>query len=142
MQGQNEKKKTSSVVTLGKKTSFDGVIKFNDTLRVQGKFHGTIDAGGSLIVDKEAEVKADLIKVNSIIVYGTVYGNINAVDKIDMKSGAKVHGDLISSRLRIADGVIFEGKCNMTGIDKEIDIFSRPTEEIKAELLRQDKSLV
>ena len=139
---QNEKKKDSSIVTLGKKTSFEGVIKFNETLRVQGKFQGTIDASGSLIVDKEAEVRADLIKVNSIIVYGTVIGNINALDKIDMKSGAKVHGDLSSSRLRIADGVLFEGKCNMTGTDEEIDIFSRPTEEIKEELLRQDKSQV
>ena len=142
MPGQNEKKKESSVVILGKKTSFDGVIKFNDTLHIQGKFKGIIDTCGFLIVDKEAEVKADMIKVNSIIIYGTVIGNITAVDKIDIKSGAKVNGDLSSSKLRIADGVLFEGKCNMTGTDKEVDIFSRPTDEIKAELLRQDKSKV
>ena len=142
MPGQNEKKKNSSIVTLGKKTSLDGIIKFNETLRVQGKFKGKIDASGSLIVDKEAEVKADMININSIIVYGSVIGNINAIDKIDLKSGAKVQGDLSSARLRIADGVLFEGKCNMTGSDKEIEIFSRPTEEIKAELLRQDTSRV
>ena len=140
MPGYNEKKRDAAVVTLGKKTSFDGIIKFSETLRVQGKFKGTIDATGSLIVDKDAIIDADNIKVNSLTVYGTVIGNVFANDKIDMKSGAKVQGDVSSTRLRIADGVLFEGKCNMTGQDKEVEIFSRPIEEIKAELLRSDKT--
>jgi cytoskeletal protein CcmA (bactofilin family) len=47
-----------------------------------------------------------------------------------------VQGDVIAARLRIADGVLFEGQCSMTSVDKEVEIFSRPIEEIKAELLR------
>jgi cytoskeletal protein CcmA (bactofilin family) len=69
-------------------------------------------------------------------VYGTVIGDIHAVDKVDMMSGAKVQGDVIAARLRIADGVLFERQCSMTSVDKEVEIFSRPIEEIKAELLR------
>jgi cytoskeletal protein CcmA (bactofilin family) len=103
---------------------------------VQGKFKGTIDAAGALIVDKDAVVDADRIMVSSLTVYGTVIGNIHAVDKVDMMSGAKVQGDVIAARLRIADGVLFEGQCSMTSVDKEVEIFSRPIEEIKAELLR------
>jgi cytoskeletal protein CcmA (bactofilin family) len=53
-----------------------------------------------------------------------------------MLTGAEVRGDLIAARLRIADGVLFEGQCGMTGVEKEVEIFSRPTEEIKAELQR------
>jgi cytoskeletal protein CcmA (bactofilin family) len=53
-----------------------------------------------------------------------------------MMSGAKVQGDVTAARLRIADGVLFEGQCSMTTVDKEVEIFSRPAEEIKAELLR------
>jgi cytoskeletal protein CcmA (bactofilin family) len=56
------------------------------------------------------------------------------VDKVDMLSGAEVHGDVTAARLRIADGVLFDGQCSMTAVDKEVEIFSRPTEEIKAEL--------
>jgi cytoskeletal protein CcmA (bactofilin family) len=47
-----------------------------------------------------------------------------------------VKGDLSAARLRIADGVLFEGQCSMAGLDKDVEIFSRPTEEIKAELQR------
>ena len=133
---QETKSKKPSVVTFGKQTSFNGVLKFQETLLVQGQFKGTIEASGALIVDRDAVVDADKINVSSLTVYGTVIGEVHALDKVDMMSGAKVDGDVTAARLRIADGVLFTGQCNMTGIDKEIEIFSRPVEEIKAELMR------
>jgi len=132
----DSKKKETPVVIFGKQTNFNGRLKFHETLMVRGKFKGTIDAEGALIVDKDALVDADRIMVSSLTVYGTVIGNIHAVDKVDMMSGAKVQGDVVAARLRIADGVLFEGQCSMTSVDKEVEIFSRPVEEIKAELLR------
>ncbi|MCL2128480.1 MAG: polymer-forming cytoskeletal protein [Treponema sp.] len=136
MPRQDEKKKDSPVVILGRETSFNGLLKFQETLRVQGKFKGTIEASGALIVDKDAVVDADSITVSSLTVYGTVLGNVYAIDKVDMMNGAKVQGDVTAARLRIADGVLFEGQCSMTGVDKEVEIFSRPAGEIKAELQR------
>jgi len=133
---QESKKKEASIVTFGKQTSFTGHLKFQETLMVQGKFKGTIDALGALIVDRDAVVEADRITVSSLTVYGTVIGNVHAIDKVDMMSGAKMQGDVTAARLRIADGVLFEGQCSMTSVDKEVEIFSRPVEEIKAELMR------
>ena len=129
------KRKDSSVVTLGRETNFNGKIKFTETLRIQGQFKGTIDSGGDLIVDKDAVVEADHINVDSLTVYGDVTGDVRAVDKVDMMTGAKVRGDITAARLRLADGVLFEGQCSMTGVDEEVEIFSRPIEDIKAELL-------
>jgi cytoskeletal protein CcmA (bactofilin family) len=133
---EGKKKDSQTVVILGSTTSFSGFLRFKETLRIQGRFKGTIDATGALIVDKGAVVEADRISVSSLTVYGTVVGAVHAVDKIDMFQGAEVRGDLSAARLRIADGVLFEGQCSMTGIEKEVEIFSRPTEEIKAELRR------
>ena len=121
-------------VIFGSGTNFNGVLHFSETLCIQGKFTGTIDAQGALIVDRGAVVEADRIAVNSLTVYGTVVGAINATDKIDMMSGARVQGDVVAARLRIADEVLFEGRCTMLQAEDEVDIFSRSTEEIKAEL--------
>ena len=131
-----KKKSASKVVVFGSSTSFNGTLRFKETLCIQGRFKGSIDANGALIVDKGAVVEADNISVSSLVVYGTVVGAVQAVDKIDMFPGAEVRGNLTAARLRIADGVLFEGQCNMTGINKDVEIFSRPTEEIKAELQR------
>jgi len=135
---EGKKKDKTEVVVLGKSTSFTGLLKFATTLRIQGNFRGTIDASGDLIVDKEAVVDADHITVSSLTVYGHISGTVHAQDKVDMMSGAKVQGDVSASRLRIADGVLFEGKCKMTNVEKDVEIFHRPTEEIKAELLRSN----
>ncbi|GHV61623.1 cell division protein [Spirochaetia bacterium] len=131
---EGKRKDAAAEVVLGQTTSFYGLLRFRETLRIQGKFKGTIEATGALIVDRGAEVYADRIQVSSLIVYGTVVGAVHAVDKVDMLSGAEVHGDVTAARLRIADGVLFDGQCSMTAVDREVEIFSRPTEEIKAEL--------
>jgi len=135
---EGRKKDKAETVILGKTTNFTGILKFATKLRIQGIFKGTIDASGDLIVDKEAVVDADHITVNSLTVYGNVSGTVHAMDKVDMMSGAKVQGDVSAARLRIADGVLFEGKCKMTNVEKDIEIFHRPTEEIKAELQRSN----
>jgi cytoskeletal protein CcmA (bactofilin family) len=133
---KKDKTDNSEIVVLGKTTSFTGILKFETTVRIQGSFKGTIEASGALIVDKDATVEADHITVSSLTVYGSISGTVHAVDKVDMMSGAKVHGDVSASRLRIADGVLFEGKCKMTSVEKDVEIFQRPIEEIKTDLQR------
>jgi len=132
------KRDKNEIVVLGKTTSFTGILKFETTLRIQGVFRGTIEAAGDLIVDKDAIVEADHVTVSSLTVFGSISGTVHAHNKVDMMTGAKVHGDVTAARLRIADGVLFEGKCKMTNIDKDIEIFHRPTEEIKADLQRSN----
>jgi len=135
---EGKRREKAGIVVLGKTTSFTGVLKFSTTLKIQGNFHGTIDAKGDLIVDKEAVVEADRITVSSLTVLGSISGTVDAHDKVDMMSGAKVHGDVNARRLRIADGVLFEGKCKMTNLEKDVEIFHRPVEEIKADLQRNN----
>ena len=129
-------KKGSRVIIFGNTVSMEGFLKFKETLCIQGKFKGTIEATGALIVDKGALVETDHISVSSLTVHGSVSGQVRAVDKIDMLGGSQVRGDVSSARLRIADGVLFEGQCSMTGTEREVEIFSRPTEEIRADLKR------
>jgi len=135
---EGRKRNKSGVVILGRATSFTGFLKFETTLRIQGVFRGTIDATGDLIVDKDAVVDADHITVSSLTVFGNISGTVHAQDKVDMMSGAVVKGDVSAAKLRIADGVLFEGKCKMTNVEKDIEIFHRPTEEIKADLQRSN----
>jgi cytoskeletal protein CcmA (bactofilin family) len=124
------------ITTFGKETRYSGYLRFKDTLCIKGVFKGTIEGQGSLIVDKGALVEVDHLSVVSLTVEGTVRGAIMAVDKVDMLPGSIVQGDVTANRLRIADGVVFEGRCSMTDKEDYIEIFSRPTEEIKAELRR------
>ncbi|MDR2149450.1 MAG: polymer-forming cytoskeletal protein [Spirochaetaceae bacterium] len=138
---EEKKKSNSPVVVLSDTTKFEGFLRFKETLCIQGQFKGTIEADGALIIDKGAIIEANQIKVTSLTVYGIVVSPVEAVDKIDLLPGATVKGDLTAARLRIADGVLFEGQCNMTGTDRSVEIFSRSTQEIKAELQNNNEQL-
>jgi cytoskeletal protein CcmA (bactofilin family) len=112
--------------TLGKETSFSGTLKFKDSLRIKGKFEGEIDSLGRLVIDADAVVNARRIRASSVVVGGVVHGDIEAVDRLEMLPSAKVYGNVRTSRLRIADGVVFEGKCEMIRDPVSFDPFAEP----------------
>ena len=118
------------VTTLGRETVFNGVMNFKESLKIDGKFDGKIDSVGFLYIEDGAEVVAD-IKAKSIVVGGVVRGNIIATDSLEMLDSGRVYGNVRTSRLRIADGVVFEGKCEMIKDPNLVDIFSADGEKIK-----------
>lgn len=99
--------------TLGSETGFSGTLRFKDSLKIKGIFDGEIEATGRLYIDSEAVVNARRIVATSVVIGGTVRGDIEAPDRVEMLPSAKVYGNVRTARLRIADGVIFEGSCQM-----------------------------
>ena len=118
---------------LGKDASLDGTLRFSKSLRICGRFQGIIDSTGFLNVAAGAEVKAD-IKAYAAVISGKVVGNIEVEDRLEMTSGSYVCGDVKAAKLKIADGVFFEGKCSMIRAGQDIDVFSSNREELKKSL--------
>jgi cytoskeletal protein CcmA (bactofilin family) len=96
----------------GKDTEFYGDLTFEKSLQINGYFEGEIASGDFLVIGEKATVKAN-IKANTVIIKGTVHGNIEAKDRIEIQSDGKLFGNIRTSKLIIADGVVFEGKCEM-----------------------------
>ena len=96
----------------GKDTEFYGDLTFEKSLQINGYFEGEIGFGDFLVIGEKATVKAN-IKANTVIIKGTVYGNIEAKERIEIQSDGKLFGNIKTSKLIIADGVVFEGKCEM-----------------------------
>lgn len=116
--------------TLGKETDFDGTMRFRDSLKIDGTFSGEIVSGGFLYIEQGATITAN-IRVGSIVVGGTVKGNIEATEKLEMLSTGKVYGNIRTAKLKIADGVVFEGKCEMIKNPQAINVFAGPVDQLK-----------
>ncbi|MDA3811919.1 MAG: polymer-forming cytoskeletal protein [Spirochaetaceae bacterium] len=115
---------------LGNETSFKGTMKFKDSLKIDGFFEGNIESSGSLYVEKDAEVRAQ-IKVGTIIIGGKVIGNIEASEKIEMRDSGKIFGNIKTPILKVAEGVEFEGECDMIKNPEDLDIFSATVSQLK-----------
>ncbi|MCE0483698.1 MAG: polymer-forming cytoskeletal protein [Methylacidiphilales bacterium] len=105
---------------------FKGALAFSGELQLHGRVEGTIESeGGALTVGEEAMIKAE-IKVNDVLIYGKVQGNIYATGRIELRGKAEVYGDLHSNRLAMDDGVIFVGRSNsLSGKNQPSSDFSK-----------------
>ncbi|MBN1497770.1 MAG: polymer-forming cytoskeletal protein [Spirochaetes bacterium] len=95
-----------------KDTEFFGDLSFKKSLQINGYFEGEIVSGGFLVVGEGAVVKAN-IRAKSVILMGTVHGNIEATQRLEIHSTGKLYGNIRTAKLQIADGVVFEGACEM-----------------------------
>ncbi|MFP4619151.1 MAG: polymer-forming cytoskeletal protein [Spirochaetaceae bacterium] len=116
--------------TLGRATKLSGKLTYTESLRINGIFEGEIVSEGSLYIAEGAKVKAD-ITAETVILGGTVYGDVVASGKIELLSTCRLFGDIKAPCVRIADGVVFKGKCEMIKDPDTIDIFAAPIETLK-----------
>ncbi|MBN2434342.1 MAG: polymer-forming cytoskeletal protein [Spirochaetes bacterium] len=103
----------------GADTEFYGDLNYKQSLQVNGYFEGEIVSDGFLVIGKGAMVKAN-VKAKSVIVSGEIHGNIEATDNIEIHENGKLYGNIRTTKLKIADGVVFEGNCEMIKPDGEI----------------------
>jgi len=95
-------------------SEFKGELTFEDTLRIDGKFEGTIRDGRLLIIGESADVNAE-IHVSAISVRGRLRGSVHAKERIELHAGARCQCDLDTRVLVVEEGAMFEGGCSMSG---------------------------
>jgi len=95
---------------LGKGSEFEGKLKFEGTVRVDGRFKGEVQSKGTLIIGEEAVLEGD-VDVDSAIVGGKVEGNITAKTRLELHVPAIVNGNITAPVLTIQEGVSFNGNC-------------------------------
>jgi len=100
---------------LGRGSEFEGKLTFEGTVRIDGKFTGTIVSGDVLVVGEGAKISAE-IACGTIIVHGEVAGNIRAKNAVELHHPAKMRGNIESPSLMVEKGVIFEGQSKMENL--------------------------
>ena len=100
---------------IGQGVAIEGTIKSTQDLRIDGKVTGTIEVSHhSLIVGASAQIDGNLV-AKSMIVSGTVRGDLTATERIDVQETASVQGNLVAPRLVVAAGAYILGKVDVPG---------------------------
>ena len=102
---------------LGRGSEFEGKLTFEGTVRIDGKFTGTIITNDVLVVGEGAKIAAE-ITCGTIIIHGEVSGNIKAKTLVELHHPARMRGNVETPILMVEKGVIFEGQTKMEGVDK------------------------
>ncbi|MEI7706559.1 MAG: polymer-forming cytoskeletal protein [Deltaproteobacteria bacterium] len=97
---------------LGRGSEFDGKLSFEGTVRIDGRFTGTVVTTDTLVVGEGAHVNAE-ITCGTLIVHGTVSGNVKASVVVELHPPARVSGSIETVALIVQKGVSFNGQCKM-----------------------------
>ncbi|MEO7143416.1 MAG: polymer-forming cytoskeletal protein, partial [Bryobacteraceae bacterium] len=98
---------------LGKSVMVKGQIISREDLTIDGEVEGTVELQEHrLTVGPNGKVSAS-IKAREIVVLGTIHGNVEATDKIDIRKDAKLVGDIKTVRIVIEDGAYFKGSIDI-----------------------------
>ena len=96
-------------------SEIEGKYTFTGTVMVNGKFQGEVQTSDTLIIGEKGVVNAN-VRAGTLIVSGELVGNVVAGDRVELKGGARVFGDLEAPIVVVEEGVLFEGHCRMTSV--------------------------
>jgi cytoskeletal protein CcmA (bactofilin family) len=102
------------VMDLGKSVVIKGELSASEDLTVYGQMEGSIKLPDhTLTIGPHANIKAG-IAARVVVIMGAVAGNVTAREKVEIKATGSVTGDIVSSRLVVADGGYLRGKVEMS----------------------------
>jgi cytoskeletal protein CcmA (bactofilin family) len=108
-----EPENRGGAATIGKAVKVIGQIFSREDLYVDGDVEGTIEAlEHKLTVGPNGTVQAT-VKAREVVALGSIKGNVEATDKIEIRKDAKLTGDIRTARIIIEDGAYFKGSIDI-----------------------------
>ena len=98
-----------------------GKLLLHGAAEIDGHVSGDILCEGRLTIGEGAEVRAN-IAAQAVVIRGHVEGDVAAKEKIELEGPARLFGNVAAPRFVVAEGVIFDGDCAMTGAKKRPEI--------------------
>lgn len=117
-----------AVTILTSNCRFNGKLYCKGASRIGGKIEGQVISEGLLIIEEEAEVKANII-VDEVIVQGQISGTLQAHKRVELRETSRFHGEIVSPALVIHEGAQFDGRAAMSNDTVDLE----PTNDSTAE---------
>ena len=101
------------MVNIGKSVVIKGELNGSEDLTIEGQVEGKIELKDHVLtIGPNGKIKAQVF-AKAVIVLGEVNGNVTATEKVDIRDGGSVDGDIVSPRVAIAEGAHFRGSVDM-----------------------------
>ena len=100
------------IAFVGEEVTFKGTIRYQGTVRVDGRLEGEIFTDGNLIIGQKAVITAK-IEAGTVTCQGRISGEIVAKKLVKLLSPAIFDGMITTPLFAMDEGVMFNGSCNM-----------------------------
>ena len=123
------------LVNIGKSVVIKGELSGSEDLTIEGQVEGKIELKDHLLtIGPNGRIKAQVF-AKTVIVLGEVNGNVSASEKVEIRDGGSVDGDIISPRVAIAEGAHF--RCSVDMQRKGPQPAPKPQPQVQKEAVPQ-----
>ena len=134
---RRNKRKSANVDTLiANGTSINGDMSFSGALFVDGEItgevKGDIEKQSVLSIGVHGKIKGN-ISTPFAVIFGQVDGDVYVTEKIDLKPGAKINGDLYYKVIEMNAGAEVNGKMVVVGDPKALEHKAEETQAAREE---------
>ncbi|MGJ8669340.1 MAG: bactofilin family protein [Oceanococcus sp.] len=98
---------------IGAKTRIKGELQADEDLRVEGHFDGTLQLQKHQLEIGPKGVVEGTAFAHSITVEGNMEGDLYAIERISIRKGATVKGNVMAPRVSLEDGAVLRGTVEM-----------------------------
>ncbi len=97
---------------LGPGINWRGNLRGSGGIRIEGTFEGEIQIRGMVVVGETGRVTCMNLRANTVVVAGTVRGNITA-ERLEIRSTGRVWGDVSVVGFSTEEGAFLRGQVRM-----------------------------
>lgn len=112
---------------IGKGTILTGNLETYGNVRVEGKVVGDIKTKSKAAFGHSSQVDGSVLAQNAEVA-GHITGTVEISEVLVLKTTAVIDGDIITNKLIVESGAVFNGSCKMGVKSKEIKIGLQETD--------------
>ncbi len=110
---------SNSSNTIGKGTVLEGNIETYGNIRIEGKVIGNVKSKSKVALGNSSNIQGNITAQNADI-EGEVKGKIEISELLVLKATAIINGDIVTGKLVVEPGAVFNGSCRMGAAVKDI----------------------
>jgi cytoskeletal protein CcmA (bactofilin family) len=110
---------SNSSNVIGKGTVLEGNIETFGNIRIEGRVVGNIKSKSKIALGNASRVEGNITAQNADI-EGEVKGKIDISELLVLKATAVINGDIVTGKLVVEPGAVFNGSCKMGGAVKDL----------------------
>ncbi len=112
---------SNSSNTIGKGTFLEGNVETYGNIRIEGKVTGNVKSKSKVALGPSSFVQGNVVAQNADL-EGEVKGRIEVAELLVLKATAVIHGDIVTGKLVVEPGAVFNGTCKMGAAIKDIKV--------------------
>jgi cytoskeletal protein CcmA (bactofilin family) len=97
---------------ISKESTFNGNVRSDGDILIEGSFEGEIDCKGTVIIAEGANVSATVRARNSTVA-GSANGDFTCEERLTIQSSGEMRGKAQAPTLVVEEGAFFEGEFKM-----------------------------